>query len=117
MVLLSLMSLFSWKDIEDLGYLKRLKLVIEYLPDEELMITLEKQRKNGRNDYPIRAIWNTIIAGIVFEHNPIESLRKELSRNAHLRYLCGIEKRDVPTPSAYYRFMKYLLQHEKNVNA
>ena len=111
------MSLFSWKDIEDLGDLKRLKLVIEHLPDEELMITLEKQRKNGRNDYPVRAIWNTILAGIVFEHNSIESLRRELSRNAQLRYLCGLELRGVPTSSAYSRFMKNLLQHEEKVNA
>ena len=111
------MSLFSWKDIEDLGDLKRLKLVIEHLPDEELMITLEKQRKNGRNDYPVRAIWNTILAGIVFEHNSIESLRRELSRNAQLRYLCGLELRGVPTSSAYSRFMKNLLQHEAKVNA
>src|SRR5690625_1938188 len=84
MAIIPQMNLFSWKDIEDLGDLRRLKLVIEYLPDEELMIALEKQRKNGRNDYPIRAIWNTILAGIVFEHRSIESLRRELSRNAQL---------------------------------
>ena len=74
MAIIPQMSLFSWEDIEDLGDLKRLKLVIEHLPDEELMITLEKQRKNGRHDYPIRAIWNTILARIVFEHKSIESL-------------------------------------------
>src|SRR5690625_3938629 len=95
MAIIPQMSLFSWKDIEDLGDLKRLKLVIEHLPDEELMITLEKQRKNGRNDYPVRAIWNTILAGIVFEHHSIGSLRRELSRNAQIRYLFGIEFRTV----------------------
>src|SRR5690625_3416161 len=109
MAIIPHMSLFSWKDIEDLGDLKRLKLVIEHLPDEELMITLEKQRKNGRNDYPIRAIWNTIIAGIVFEHKCIESLRKMLSRNAHLRFICGLELRGDPTSAAYSRFMKKLI--------
>src|SRR5690625_1586257 len=115
MAIIPQMSLFSWKDIEDLGDLKRLKLVIEHLPDEELMITLEKQRKNGRNDYPVRAIWNTILAGIVFEHNSIESLRRELSRNAQLRYLCGLEVGTVPTSSAYSRFMKNLLKYEDKI--
>src|SRR5690625_6503791 len=81
------------------------------------MLTLEKQRKNGRNDYPIRAIWNTILAGIVFEHKSIESLRRELSRNAQLRFLCGLELRGVPTSSAYSRFMKNILQHEEKVHA
>lgn len=80
------------------------------------MITLEKQRKNGRNDYPVRAIWNTILAGIVFEHNSIESLRRELSRNAQLRYICGLELRGAPTSSAYSRFMKNVLQHEEKGN-
>ena len=116
MAIIPQMSLFSWKDIENLGDLKRLKLVIEHLPDEELMITLEKQRKNGRNDYPVRAIWNTLLAGIVFEHKSIESLRRELSRNAQLRYLCGLELRGVPTASAYSRFMKNLLKLEDQVN-
>ncbi|HLR74277.1 MAG TPA: transposase, partial [Virgibacillus sp.] len=116
MAIIPQISLFSWEDIEDLGDLKRLKLVIEYLPDEELMITLEKQRKNGRNDYPIRAIWNTILAGIVFEHKSIESLRRELSRNAQLRFICGLELRGVPTSSAYSRFMKNLLKLEDEVN-
>jgi len=116
MAIIPQMSLFSWEDIEDLGDLKRLKLVLEHLPDEELMITLEKQRKNGRNDYPVRAIWNTILAGIVFEHKSIESLRRELSRNAQLRYLCGLELRGVPTSSVYSRFMKNLIKLEDKVN-
>src|SRR5690625_2613740 len=116
MAIIPQISLFSWEDIEDLGDLKRLKLVIEYLPDEELMITLEKQRKNGRNDYPIRAIWNTILAGIVFEHKSIESLRRELSRNAQLRFICGLELRGVPTSSAYSRFMRNLMKLKDDVN-
>ena len=69
------------------------------------MITLEKQRKIGRNDYPVCAIWNTILAGIVFEHHSIESLQKELSHNVQLRYLCGLELRGVPTSLAYFRFI------------
>src|SRR5690625_1196886 len=116
MAIIPQISLFSWEDLDDLGDLKRLKLVIEHLPDEQLMLTLEKQRKNGRNDYPIRAIWNTILAGIVFEHKSIESLRRELSRIAQLRFICGLELRGVPTSSAYSRFMKNLMKLENEVN-
>src|SRR5690625_2509836 len=116
MAIIPQISLFSWEDLDDLGDLKRLKLVIEHLPDEQLMLTLEKQRKNGRNDYPIRAIWNTILAGIVFEHKSIESLRRELSRNAQLRFICGLELRGVPTSSAYSRFMKNLMKLDDEVN-
>jgi len=47
---------FSWKALEEKNDLERLKLTLNYLPDEELMQALEKQRKNGRNDYPIRAL-------------------------------------------------------------
>lgn len=57
------MNLFSWKDLD------RLRLVIEYLPDNKLMEILEIERGNGRADYPIRAVWNTILAGVVFEHD------------------------------------------------
>jgi hypothetical protein len=40
-------SLFVWKDIEELGDLERLHLVLNYLPDETLMIVLEVERGLG----------------------------------------------------------------------
>jgi len=51
-------------------------LVLEYLPDEALMVQLEKSRGHGRDDYPVRAMWNSMLAGIVFQHPSIESLRR-----------------------------------------
>ncbi len=79
-------TLFVWDDeIENLGDLERLRLVIEYIPDEELMQMLEKQRGKGRDDYPVRAMWNSILAGVVYQHPSIESLRRELARNGQLR--------------------------------
>ena len=67
-------QLFSWKEIENLGDLSRLRLVLDYLPDEPLMRALESQRAKGRDEYPVRAVWNSILAGIVFQHNSVESL-------------------------------------------
>ena len=56
-------ALFEWDDVEDIGDLVRLRLVFEHLPDESLMCALEAHRGNGRNDYPIRSVWNSILAG------------------------------------------------------
>jgi len=76
-------TLFRWNEIEELGDLERLDLVIKNMPDEELMVILEEERGiRGRDDYPIRAMWNSILAGVLFQHVSIESLRRELSRNA-----------------------------------
>lgn len=112
--------LFSWKnfqdDIQTLGDLERFKLVIETMPDEKLINTLRTLRGKGRNDYPIAAIWNSILAGIVYEHKSIESLRRELCRNAQLREMCGFNPifgvEAVPSKSAYNRFVTNLLTHE-----
>src|SRR5690625_2001301 len=115
MAIIPQMSLFSWDDLEELGDLDRLRLVIEYLPDENLMKILESERKNGRNDYPIRAVWNTMLAGIVYEHDTIESLRRELNRNGQLRWLCGLKGNGVPPAYIYSRFMKKLFTHEQEI--
>lgn len=109
-------ELFGWKDVENLGDLKRLKLVIETVPDEELMQILMKARGNGRDDYPVQAMWNSLLAGIVFEHKSCESLRRELGRNGQLRQLCGFSPfSKVPTRSAYSRFLKTLLAHAQEI--
>lgn len=114
MAIIAQQTLFAWSDFEELGDLERLTLVIEYMPDEELMRILEKERKNGRDDYPLRALWNTILAGIVFQHISVESLRRELARNAQLRFLCGLYSA-VPPEWVYTRFLKKLMKHEKEI--
>lgn len=109
-------ELFSWKDLENIGDLERLELVIEHLPDEELMKTLEKERHNGRNDYPIRPVWNALLASIVYQHDSAASLIRELKRNAQLREICGFSNLQgidaIPTKSAFSRFFNKLLNHE-----
>lgn len=84
-------DLFGWEEIHELGDLQRLVLALKSLPDESLMLALERDRRRGRDDYPIRAVWNSIVAGIVFEHCSIQSLRRELLRNAQLRVVCGFD--------------------------
>jgi len=112
-------ELFCWNDIDELGDLERLELLFRHLPDEELMQSLEQQRGNGRNDYPIRAVWNSILAAIVFGHSSTESLRRELKRNAQLRQQCGFDIYRgigaVPKAWVYSRFMRSLLKHEEEL--
>ena len=50
--------LFSYKNVEAKSDIDRLKYVFDVIPDEQLMQTLEKNRNKGRNEYPIRAMWN-----------------------------------------------------------
>lgn len=57
--------------IQLLGDLDRLRLVLDNMPDETIMKTLEQSRGKGRNDYPVRAMWNSILAGIVIEGHEI----------------------------------------------
>ena len=54
-------QIFSWKEIEDLADLQRFSLLVKYLPDENLMQSLESLRSNGRDEYPVRAIWNSML--------------------------------------------------------
>jgi hypothetical protein len=114
MAIISQMKLFGWEEIEGLGDLKRLQLVLGYMPDEDLMKKMEKTRANGRDDYPIRAMWNSVIAAIVFQHDGIEKLRRELARNAQLRYICDF-KGKVPPSWVYTRFLKILLCHANEI--
>jgi len=105
-------NLFSWKKLEKLPDLKRLEILFKNIPDEELMRKLESNRKNGRDDYPVRAMWNSILAGVVFDHKGIEPLRRELKRNPSLLEVCGFnifKNGDVvPTAWAYTRFLNSL---------
>ncbi len=96
-------NLFSWKKLEKLPDLKQLEILFRNIPDEKLMRKLESNRKKGRDDYPIRAMWNSMLAGVVFDHERIETLRRELKRNPALLEICGfnIFKKGEIIPTAW----------------
>lgn len=108
-------SLFRWEDVEVLGDLERLRLVLSALPDEALMVALERKRGHGRNEYPIRAMWNSLVAGVVFQHPSVAALCRELRRNPLLRVECGFDplkgEAAVPPGWAYTRFLRSLMRH------
>lgn len=109
-------GLFSWEAVDSSREILRLERVLEALPDKELMECLEKDRKGKRDDYPIIAMWNSLIAAMVCGHRSMASLCRELKRNAELRQVCGFDpllKEDaVPPAWVYSRFFTKLFKHE-----
>lgn len=112
-------KVFNWKNVERSGELERLKMVIEVIPDDDLMKGLEAERKGRRDDYPVRAVWNSILAGIVYQHPSIESLRRELLRNGELREVCGFDPLlgdgAVPSKDAYSSMLKKLMRRQGEI--
>jgi len=114
-------SLFSWEIVSRSSQILLLKRIVETLPDEALMATLEAERKERRDDYPLRAIWNSLLAGVLFGHGTVASLIRELRRNAELREVCGFDvvkgEEAVPPDYVYTRFLKKLLRHCDKIEA
>jgi len=111
----------DYGEIEILGDLERLLLAMLGLCDEELMLRLEARRGNGRNDYPVRVMWNLMIAMKVFGHRTVESFRRELSRNSQLRKLCGLcdfarKKHLVPPARVFSGFLALLMEEQAELD-
>jgi hypothetical protein len=121
MVIIHQPGLFSWEQVDAASDMDRLQRVPEALPDEALMLALEAERKGKRDDYPLRAVWNSMIAGVVFQHEGAQSLLRELTRNAELRQVCGFGPlpgiRAVPPPWVYTRLYCKLTAHQAEVDA
>ena len=123
---ISQISIFDYREIENLGDLERLKIFFENIEDDELCKTLETERKNGRNDYPVRTMLNLIYAMKIFGHRSIESFRRELSRNSQLRIVCGLSegkykycgdrKHLVPPARVFTGFLNKLKKHKEEIN-
>ncbi len=114
------MSLFGYNENENLGDLERLQMVIDYMPDDEIIHKLYKIRGKGRNDWTPEAMWNAFLASFVFGHKNISELLRELNRNRQLREMCGFKPKSfkrkdgsikimlVPPNSAYTNFLNNL---------
>jgi len=119
--IISQMAFSDYSEIEILGDLERLQLALEGMDDEALMRRLEAKRGKGRNDYPIRVLWNLIIAMKIFGHRTVESFRRELSRNAQLRKICGLRDNGrkhhlVPPSRVFTRFLKQLADDQLEID-
>lgn len=110
-------SLFSWEIVERSPEILRLRTILDVLPDEALVTALIRERKGKRDDYPLEALWNSVVAMVVFGHEGPASLIRELRRNVELREVCGFEVAEgegaVPPEWVYTRFFKKLFAHAK----
>ena len=123
---ISQISIFDYSEIENLGNLERLKLFFENIEDNELCKSIEKERKNGRNDYPVRTMLNLIYAMKIFGHRSVESFRRELARNSQLRIACGLSegkykyfgerKHLIPPARVSTGFLNKLKNHKNEIN-
>ena len=121
MAIIPEINLFDYLEINELGDLERLKLALEGIDDEDLMRRLEARRGHGRNDYPVRVMWNLFIAMKIFEHKGVASFRRELSRNSQLRNLCGLKDYDkkkylVPPARVFTGFLNILMDEQKEID-
>jgi hypothetical protein len=91
-------TLFSWDAVEAHSDLERLRLALDYLPDQHIIEALQTCRGQGRDDFPVAAMWNMVVAGIVFQHASIESLLRELHRNPSLAQACGFNMLPLQAP-------------------
>ena len=120
--IVSQITFADYGQIEILGDLERFLLAMLGMNDEALMLRLEAKRGNGRNDYPVRVMWNLIIAMKVFGHRTVASFRRELKRNSQLRKICGLEdfgkkKHLVPPARVFSGFLKLLAEEQGNIDA
>jgi len=107
-------QLFSFNDLFSEGDDNhRLLLVLDALDDDELIGKLVSERKGRRNRYPVRIIWQSLIAGKVYGIATVNGLIRELMRNESLRKVVGIKHIGlVPKPWQYSRFFAKLSRPE-----
>jgi len=82
--------LFAWDLLEDSPSLKTVRQFLEAIPDDRLLAGLRTARAKGRNDYPVRVLWGTLLVTIALRHPSVESCLAELRRNDGLRCWPGI---------------------------
>lgn len=110
-------ELFVWSDLEISTDLSKISFILRSVPDEEFMLTLEKERgPSGVNKYPVRAVWNSLLVSLIVGHDTIESLRRELKRNPALCDICGFDiyrgAHAVPSSGCYSRFIRKVVKHQ-----
>ena len=101
--------LFAWDALEDSPSLQSLRALLEAIPDHPLLESLRTARGKGRDEYPVEALWGTLVLAIALRHVSIEACLEELRRNPAPRLLIAIEREDrVPGPDNMSRFLATL---------
>ena len=74
----------------------RLLKVLETLPAEKLLITLEQERWTGRKGYSVRGLWSALIAGLLNQCHTLADVARLLRRDKETRLICGFSKDNMP---------------------
>ena len=101
--------LFAWNALEDSPSLKSIRILLEAIPDHNLLESLRDARGKGRDDYPVEVLWGTLLLAIALRHVSTDACLEELKRNPALRLLISLEDEDkVPDADNMSRFMAKL---------
>lgn len=109
MKILTTQPLFAWECLEDSPSLKTLRELLAAIPDQRLLESLRLTRGKGRGDYPVYVLWGVLVLSIACRHPTTEACLDELSRNAGLRAVIGIQSESgVPNKWNMSRFIRRL---------
>ena len=68
-------KLIDEEGFDQSAHLDTLQMVIEHMPDAQLVAILKKRRKGGRRDWPVAAMLNALYALLVLQYRSMASLR------------------------------------------
>lgn len=86
--------LFAWECLEDSPTIKTIRQLLEAVPDQDPIASLEAAQGKGRDDHPIRTLWGVVVLAVGLRHPTFKHCPSELRRNQSLRKLIGIESEE-----------------------
>jgi transposase len=89
----------------------RLITILEVLPAEKLIVTLEQEHWTGRKGYSVRGMWSALIAGLLYQCHSLAAVTRLLKRDKETRLTCGFSLDNLPGEDAFSRFLKKLVKH------
>jgi hypothetical protein len=102
-------DLFAWDALEDSPSIRTIRDALGAIPDGPLLDSLRRARGKGRDDFPVSVLWGVLVLTILLRHVSFDACLAELTRNADLRRLLGIDSEQaVPQPWNFSRFLEVL---------
>jgi transposase len=90
----------------------RLVKILEALPSEKLILTLEREHWTGRKGYAIRGMWSAFVAGLLYNCHSLAEVVRLLKRDKETRLVCGFSRDNLPGEDAMSRFLQKLVKQE-----
>ncbi len=87
-------------------------MVLEAIPAEGWIATLERERWTGRKGYPVRGMWSALIAGVLRQAETLADVERLLKRDTDTRLVCGFSADNIPSQDALTRFLKKLVEYD-----